>query len=132
MKQVINAAEVAEVQLLAENALEGGIYDADALQRMLLNSKHFDRCDSIATLQRAGASIGQDESYSHGEQAVRLLVERHMNPPLFLAASHTLHTWARQLSVAFHKIIESAFWARHSCSYMDMQDYSSTLEAIHV
>ena len=60
MKQVINAAEVAEVQLLAENALEGGIYDADALQRMLLNSKHFDRCNPIAVLQRAGVSIGQN------------------------------------------------------------------------
>ncbi len=43
VKQVINAAESQGVQLLAENALEGGIYDADALQRMLKNSKHFDR-----------------------------------------------------------------------------------------
>lgn len=42
--QVINAAESQGVQLLAENALEGGIYDANALQRMLMNSKHFDRC----------------------------------------------------------------------------------------
>ena len=40
---MINAAESQGVQLLAENALEGGIYDADALQRMLKNSKHFDR-----------------------------------------------------------------------------------------
>lgn len=44
VKQVIGAAETAGVQLLAENALEGGIYNADALQRMLLNSKHFERC----------------------------------------------------------------------------------------
>jgi len=43
VKQVINAAESQGVQLLAENALEGGIYDANALQRMLTNSKHFDR-----------------------------------------------------------------------------------------
>lgn len=43
VNQVINAAKSQGVQLLAENALEGGIYDADALQRMLQNSKHFDR-----------------------------------------------------------------------------------------
>ena len=44
VKQVIGAAETAGVQLLAENALEGGIYNAEALQRMLRNSKHFQRC----------------------------------------------------------------------------------------
>lgn len=44
VKQVISAAESAGVQLLAENALEGGIYNAEALQRMLKNSKHFQRC----------------------------------------------------------------------------------------
>ena len=44
VKQVIAAAESAGVQLLAENALEGGIYNAEALQRMLTNSKHFQRC----------------------------------------------------------------------------------------
>jgi hypothetical protein len=44
VRQVIAAGETHGVQLLAENALEGGIYSADALNRMLTNSKHFDRC----------------------------------------------------------------------------------------
>ena len=112
MKQVINAAEVAEVQLLAENALEGGIYDADALQRMLLNSKHFDRCCLIAVLKRAGTSIGQIESPSPGEQAIRLLAGRSTNPPLFSAWSHKLHIWPCQMSIQKY-VHFIGFWARH-------------------
>lgn len=42
--QVIAAGEKHGVQLLAENALEGGIYNADALERMAAKAKHFDRC----------------------------------------------------------------------------------------
>lgn len=45
VRQVITAGERHGVQLLAENALEGGIYNADALDRMLKNSKHFERCE---------------------------------------------------------------------------------------
>lgn len=41
---MIAAGEAEGLQVLAENALEGGIYDADALNRMLKNSKHFQRC----------------------------------------------------------------------------------------
>ena len=41
--QVIAAGEQHGVQLLAENALEGGIYNAEALERMAHKSKHFDR-----------------------------------------------------------------------------------------
>lgn len=43
MAQVIAAGEQHGVQLLAENALEGGIYNAEALERMAHKSKHFDR-----------------------------------------------------------------------------------------
>lgn len=100
---MINAAEVAEVQLLAENALEGGIYDADALQRMLLNSKHFDRCNPIAILQRAGINVGQNRNSCQSGQAKSLPVGRHMSPPYFLAASHTLHIWACQMNGVFQK-----------------------------
>ena len=41
---MIAAGEGEGLQVLAENALEGGIYNADALNRMLKNSKHFQRC----------------------------------------------------------------------------------------
>ncbi|KAK9841794.1 hypothetical protein WJX81_003713 [Elliptochloris bilobata] len=51
--QVIAAGEKHGVQLLAENALEGGIYNADALERMASKSKHFDRI----TLLRLRASM---------------------------------------------------------------------------
>ena len=44
VRQVIAAGEGEGLQVLAENALEGGIYNADALNRMLKNSKHFQRC----------------------------------------------------------------------------------------
>lgn len=44
VRQVIAAGEAEGLQVLAENALEGGIYNADALNRMLKNSKHFQRC----------------------------------------------------------------------------------------
>ncbi|CAL8466579.1 g6115 [Coccomyxa elongata] len=43
VRQVIAAGEAEGLQVLAENALEGGIYNADALNRMLKNSKHFQR-----------------------------------------------------------------------------------------
>ncbi|EIE26308.1 glycoside hydrolase, partial [Coccomyxa subellipsoidea C-169] len=43
VRQVIAAGEGEGLQVLAENALEGGIYNADALNRMLKNSKHFQR-----------------------------------------------------------------------------------------
>lgn len=45
--QVIAAGEKHGVQLLAENALEGGIYNADALERMASKAKHFDRCPRL-------------------------------------------------------------------------------------
>ena len=43
MRQVISTAEAHDVQLLAENALEGGLYSEAALNRMRANSQHFDR-----------------------------------------------------------------------------------------
>lgn len=52
--QVIAAGEQHGVQLLAENALEGGIYNAEALERMALKSKHFDR--SVRSAQHTGIS----------------------------------------------------------------------------
>ena len=49
VRQVIAAGEAEGLQVLAENALEGGIYNADALNRMLKNSKHFQRCATRLT-----------------------------------------------------------------------------------
>lgn len=46
---MIAAGEAEGLQVLAENALEGGIYNADALNRMLKNSKHFQRCATQPT-----------------------------------------------------------------------------------
>lgn len=43
VKQVIAAGQSAGVQILAENALEGGIYNAEALQRMKDNAPNFQR-----------------------------------------------------------------------------------------
>ena len=40
---MISTAEAHEVQLLAENALEGGLYNQAALDRMKANAAHFDR-----------------------------------------------------------------------------------------
>ena len=46
---MIAAGEQHGVQLLAENALEGGIYNAEALERMAHKSKHFDRSAALTT-----------------------------------------------------------------------------------
>ena len=47
---MIAAGEQHGVQLLAENALEGGIYNAEALERMAHKSKHFDRSAALITV----------------------------------------------------------------------------------
>lgn len=49
----MSAAEHAGAKLMAENALEGGLYSEAALTRMLGNSKHF----STITLLRLNDSL---------------------------------------------------------------------------
>eukprot|EP00877_Chromochloris_zofingiensis_P005308 jgi/Chrzof1/14779/Cz09g15250.t1 len=53
VRQVVSAAEHAGAKLMAENALEGGLYSEAALTRMLGNSKHF----STITLLRLNDSL---------------------------------------------------------------------------
>lgn len=43
VKQIVGAADQAGIQLLAENALEGGLYNPEALNQMAKNAKHFSR-----------------------------------------------------------------------------------------
>lgn len=75
MKQVIGAAEGAGVQLLAENALEGGIYNEEALQRMKTNSPHFQRI----TLLRLSPSMFDPDDVAPERLRVREPLESFLN-----------------------------------------------------
>ena len=48
---MISTAEAHGVQLLAENALEGGLYNQSALDRMKANAAHFDRITLLRCAQ---------------------------------------------------------------------------------
>lgn len=62
MKQVISTAEAHGLQLLAENALEGGLYDQRALDRMAANAHHFQRI----TLLRLKPAMFEPDSAEDG------------------------------------------------------------------
>lgn len=81
------------MQLLAENALEGGIYNAEALQRMLLNSKHFERCESSHMMRyMTGDAQGQLHASAHC-----IIINHHSRPPV--ARGHGAFTKSRWPSV---------------------------------
>eukprot|EP00898_Chlorokybus_atmophyticus_P005643 jgi/Chlat1/607/Chrsp103S00957 len=63
VKQVIAAGKRAGCQILAENALEGGLYNPEALNRMLDSSQHFDR---ITLLRLANQMFEYDSSQPEG------------------------------------------------------------------
>ena len=60
---MIRAAEKYDIQLLAENALEGGLYNAEALGRMKANSEHFQR---ITLLRLKPQMFQPDEASAEG------------------------------------------------------------------
>lgn len=51
--QVIKAAEKKGIPLLAENALEGGLWNQDSLNQMLANAEHFKRSFALPPPQRS-------------------------------------------------------------------------------
>lgn len=63
VQQVITTAQTTGVQLLAENALEGGLYNSGSLNRMLKNAHNFER---ITLLRLSAGMFEPDDEMAEG------------------------------------------------------------------